>query len=89
MNGYDFGLFDMHGNVGEWCGDYYDERYYESSPKQDPQGPAAGERRVWRGGAWDSPAKDCRAAARFSEVPTQRLPRIGFRVVLVLNAPSP
>jgi formylglycine-generating enzyme required for sulfatase activity len=64
-----WGLFDLHGNVWEWCHDWYDEGYYRQSPAANPRGPATGKQRVLRGGAWESDAEKCRAAYRHKEFP--------------------
>ncbi|MBI5821006.1 MAG: SUMF1/EgtB/PvdO family nonheme iron enzyme [Verrucomicrobia bacterium] len=64
-----WGLFDMHGNVAEWCNDIYDASYYPKSPAANPRGPDDGERYVLRGGAWNSTAERCRSAARRYESP--------------------
>ena len=77
-----FGLCDMHGNVQEWCADWYATGYYKISPKDDPQGPDKGTERVLRGGAWPSSAKACRAAMRNKLPPEERVFTAGFRVVL-------
>ena len=72
-----FGLFDMHGNVWEWCQDYFG-RY---SVTEDPKGPNTGDDRVFRGGAWSFAAGECRSACRGFRAPTYKSPYNGFRVV--------
>jgi len=75
-----WGLCDMHGNVAEWCQDYYSAMYYKESPATDPTGPATGANRVVRGGSWNTPASRCRSAARSSEPPDTRRDDLGFRI---------
>ncbi len=59
-----WGLFDMHGNVVEWCNDYYSDDYYTIGPEKNPAGPDTGELRVIRGGAWNSTLEACRSGCR-------------------------
>lgn len=75
-----WGLYDMHGNVSEWCSDLYGE--YGSHPVTDPVGPLEGSERVSRGGGWSSSAAECTAASRQYQPAATREPSLGFRVVL-------
>lgn len=77
-----FGLFDLHGNVHEWCEDWYEAGYFLNSPKRDPAGPAFGNERVLRGGAWTDGMNTTRSAWRNGNPPHHRGQSIGFRVLL-------
>jgi formylglycine-generating enzyme required for sulfatase activity len=78
-----FGLYDMHGNVWEWCLDWYDVDFAKNAARRDPFGPPHGELKVIRGGSWKEGAEHCRSAVRLFGKPTERSQIIGFRVVCV------
>jgi formylglycine-generating enzyme required for sulfatase activity len=89
-----WGLYDMHGNVAEWCSDFYDKDYYKKSPALDPHGPLNGVLstdyngfyRVIRGGSWLDDARACRSAYRYRAMPHEPNRLIGVRVVC--NVPN-
>lgn len=81
-----WGLFDMHGNVWEWCQDTYGEDYYTKGEKLDPAGPASGSLRVLRGGSWGYFPPYCRSAYRFRISSNQRDDDFGLRVVVSVDS---
>jgi formylglycine-generating enzyme required for sulfatase activity len=77
----EFGLFDMYGNVNEWCSDWYHQFYYKISPTANPLGPGNGTFRVFRGGSWREPWQWGRPGWRQASNPSMCQMNIGFRVV--------
>jgi formylglycine-generating enzyme required for sulfatase activity len=76
-----WGLYDMHGNVHEWCQDWFDRKYYSQSPSNTPLGPSTGLAKTLRGGDWGSEGWYCRCASRSLSSPDRRSNRLGFRLI--------
>lgn len=78
----ELGLYDMSGNVAEWCADWFNASYYASSPAVAPTGPESGKNHVRRGGAWRNVERVCRVSSRGSEVTTERNNSLGLRLAM-------
>lgn len=81
-----FGLFDMYGNVWEWCQDYFGP--YPADKVTEPKGPKEGSSRVLRGGSWMTEADRCQSFVRWQQPPETQSPQIGFRLLLEVNRPD-
>ena len=81
-----FGLYDMHGNVWEWCSDYHADAYYAKSPVDDPQGPDSGDVRIRRGDSWHTWSFYARSSFRNWNTETTRYTLVGMRLVQEVDA---
>jgi len=77
-------IYDMSGNVNEWCYDWYAEDYYKNSPLENPTGPDFGIEKVFRGGSWSTNDKFCRVSNRGLFLPNGQFKDVGFRVVSII-----
>ena len=78
----ELGIYDMSGNVREWCQDFFENNYYRWSPEQNPKGPSDGKIRVIRGGSWSGKSVKMRISNREANYASSRFPQIGFRLAL-------